>query len=141
MDLIENNAFPPNKSLSPIANCYAQSRSITPTHAETSARIMYAQQTLPNMQHHQGQNPVPNLFYHQTSQLPQKAIYNNYASNQIVPGYYPIQQQRQHMLSTNHLSQLNQRNTLTPQLRAAQQHNNQQLQLHMPMNATLPQVN
>jgi hypothetical protein len=152
MDMLDNNTFPPNVSLSPSNNSYLPSAANT--HMDTNSMMMYNQQTPTHIQHHQNQNQMPNLFYRQASQAQQQTMYNNFVQpppppppNQVAPGYYPMQQQsssqQQRMPSATHPSQLNKRQTVMHQQQQQQrtpQQNNQQLQLYMSMNVTLPNV-
>ena len=141
MDMLDNNAFPPNVSLSPMNNSYLPSTTAT-THLEANSMMMFSQQPPTHIQHHQN----PNLFYRQPSQAQQQPMYNNFAPpppNQVAPGYYPMQQQssaQQRMSPANHPTHLNKRQPVMHQLQRTPQQNNQQLQVHMSMNVTLPNV-
>ena len=143
MDMMDNtNSFPPNVSLSPINSSY-----MSPATGENPSMMMYSQQAPTHVQHHQAPTPMPNHYYRQPSQVQQQTMYNNYTSppNQVAPNYYAMpqpsqQQQQQRMSPATHPSQLNKRQAqMHPQ--AMGQQNNQQLQLHMSMNVTLPHVN
>jgi len=148
MDMLDNNTFPPNVSLSPMNNTYLPST----THMDTNSMMMYSQQTPTHIQHHQNQNQLPNLFYRQAPQTQQQTMYNNFVQpslppNQVAPGYYPMQQPQQQQSSSqqrmspaNHPAHLNKRQTIIHQQQRTQQQNNQPLQLHMSMNVTLPNV-
>jgi hypothetical protein len=153
MDMLDNNTFPPNVSLSPMNNSYLPSTTTPSTHMETNSMMMYNQQTPTHIQHHQNQNQnqISNLFYRQASQAQQQTMYNNFVQppppppppNQVASGYYQMQQQsspQQRMSPANHPSQLNKRQTVMHQQQRTSQQNNQQLQLHMSMNVTLPNV-
>ncbi|CAF1063625.1 unnamed protein product [Adineta steineri] len=155
MDIMDNNTFPPNVSLSPMNTSYLPSANTTTaaTHMETNPMMMYSQQPPSHIQHHQAQNQMSNTFYRQPSQAQQQTMYNNFGQpslppNQIAPSYYPMQpqqtssssQQQQQRISTGNPSpQINKRQALLHQQRTSQQ-NNQQLQLHMSMNVTLPHM-
>jgi hypothetical protein len=139
MDLLENNgSFPPNVTLSPMNNSYQSQTSVT-TVMNTNSRMLYPQQS-----HHQPSN----LHYRQSSQ--QQSMYNNYVQsspNQSVPSYYSmppsIQQTQQRMSPVNHhQSQIVKRQSLIQQQQQQRTpaQTNQQLQLHMSMNVTLPHV-
>ena len=153
MDMLESNAFPPNVTLSPSNNAYMSP--VPNKHMETNPMMMYTQQATTHIQHHP--NPGHNLYYRQTppqqQQQQQQPMYNNFVQpppppppppppNQVAPGYYSMPQQtspqQQRMSSAIHPSQLNKRQIM-PQQRTPQQ-NNPQLQLHMSMNVTLPNV-
>ena len=54
MDMLDNNTFPPNVSLSPMNNTYLPST----THMDTNSMMMYSQQTPTHIQHHQNQNQI-----------------------------------------------------------------------------------
>jgi hypothetical protein len=147
MDMLDNNTFPPNVSLSPMTNSYLPST--TTTHLENNSMMMFSQQTPTHIQHHQNQNS--NHFYRQTPQAQQQPMYNNFVQppppppNQVAPGYYPMQQQQQtatqqRMSPANHPTHLNKRQTIMHQPQRTSQQNNQQLQVHMSMNVTLPNV-
>jgi hypothetical protein len=148
--MLDNNAFPPNVSLSPMNNSYLSSTNAT--HLEPNPMMMYSQQTPAHMQHHPNQNSMSNMFYRQTAQGQQQTMYNNFVQpppppNQVAPGYYPMQQQsspQQRMSPATHQSQLNKRQTVMhhqqQQQQRTSQQNNQQLHLQMSMNVTLPNV-
>lgn len=151
MDMLDNNAFPPNVTLSPSNNVYM---SPTPNkHMETNPMMMYAQQAPSHIQHHPNPNAGHNLYYRQgpPQQQPQQQqpMYNNFVQhapppNQVAPGYYSMPQQsspqQQRMSPAIHPSQLNKRQTMPQVSQRTPQQNNQQLQLHMSMNVTLPNV-
>ncbi|CAF5111771.1 unnamed protein product, partial [Rotaria socialis] len=73
MDMMDDNAFPPNKSLSPINNSYpppppTATVPTTATHMEPNSMMMFSQQMPTHIQHHQAPNQMPNIFYRQPSQ-------------------------------------------------------------------------
>ncbi|CAF4697132.1 unnamed protein product, partial [Rotaria magnacalcarata] len=59
MDMMDDNAFPPNKSLSPINNSYPPpppppaTVPTTATHMEPNSMMMFSQQMPTHIQHHQ----------------------------------------------------------------------------------------
>ena len=134
MDMMDNsNIFPPNVTLSSLNNSFLPSTN--GPHLENNPMMMYSQ-------HHSVPNQVPTHYFRQSPQSQQPTLYSNYGPpppNQVAPGYYPMQQQQQRMSPANHSSPMNKRSTLMHSPRTAQQ-TNQQLQLHMSMNVTLPYV-
>ena len=146
--MLDTNTFPPNVSLSPMNTSFL-SPGNTAAHMEQNSMMMYSQQAPSHVQHQQGQNQMPNMYYRQPSQPSQQPMYNNFAqlqpppSNQVPPNYHSMQQQQQpsqQRVSTGSLpAQMSKRQALMHQQRTSQQ-NNQQLQLHMSMNVTLPHV-
>lgn len=151
MDMLDNSAFPPNVTLSPSNNAYMSP--VPNKHMETNPMMMYSQQASAHIQHHPNHNAGPNMYYRQghPQQQQQQSMYNNFVQpppppppppNQVAPGYYSLppqtSPQQQRMTPALHPSQLNKRQTM-PQQRTSQQ-NNPQLQLHMSMNVTLPNV-
>jgi hypothetical protein len=135
MDTMDNsNLFPPNVTLSPMNNSFLPSTN--PSHLDNNSMMMYPQQTPPHLQHHSGANQ----YFRPSPQSQQANMYTNYGPpppNQVAPGYYPMQQQR--ISPANHSSPMGKRPALMVSPRTAQQ-SNQQLQLHMSMNVTLPHV-
>lgn len=140
MDMMDNsNLFPPNVTLSPMNNNFLSSTNSS--HLDNNPMIMYPQQTPQHLQHHSVPNQVPTHYFRSAPQSQQANMYNNYGPpppNQVAPGYYPMQQP-QRISPANHSSPMSKRPALMHSPRSTQQ-TNQQLQLHMSMNVTLPHV-
>ena len=144
MDLLDTNntgSFPPNVTLSPMNNSYPTQ--IT-TVMNNNSMMMYSPQPPPaHMQHHQ--TPPPNTLYRQSSQQQPPPMYSNYVQQPTNPPYYsmPVSNQAQQRMTPgqHHANQLAKRQTFIQQQQRTSAQMNQQLQLHMSMNVTLPHVN
>ena len=150
MDVLESGSFPPNVSLPPMNGSYLPSAAgpKPPLPMQTNPMMMYSQQPAPtHAQHHS----TTNGSYRSCQQPSPQPMYNNFPQSQANPaaggpGYYPMPQaplSQQRMSPANHHpNQLVKRQTYMPQQqRVSAPMNQQQLQLHMSMNVTLPHVN
>ena len=145
MDVLESGSFPPNVTLPSMNGSYLPSAA-----GPKPPMMMYSQQPAST---HAPHHPATNGVYRSCQQPSPQPMYNNFSQSQANPaaggpGYYPMPQaplSQQRMSPANHHpNQLVKRQTYMPQqqrISTPMNQQQQQLQLHMSMNVTLPHVN